>query len=115
MVVAFIQMVWTALIELLGGIPVDSPMPPIDTPLRLLLGFITIAGSAALGEEFLFRGVILSGLRSRSATAALLLTAVLFMLMHGSVETLPYTLLYGLLLGWMTLHSRSVGRRLHSI
>lgn len=108
MVVTFIQLVWLTIIELLGGTPVDTPIPPIDTPFRLLLGFFSIAVSAALSEEFLFRGVVMSGLRSRSAVPALILTALLFMLMHGSVETLPYTFLYGLLLGWLTLRSRSV-------
>lgn len=108
-VIIFIQLIWLSLIGALGGKPAEAVFPAMDTPVRMALGVVSIAVSAALAEEFLFRGVLLSALSRRGRTAAaLLVTSLLFMLMHTSVESLPFTLLYGLLLGWLALRSGSI-------
>lgn len=108
-VIIFIQLIWLSLIGTLGGKPAEAVFPAMDTPARMLLGVVSIAVSAAVAEEFLFRGVLLPALSRRGRTAsALLVTSLLFMLMHTSVESLPFTLLYGLLLGWLALRSGSI-------
>ncbi|CAN5686594.1 hypothetical protein BH23GEM11_BH23GEM11_03310 [soil metagenome] len=83
-----------------------------DDPLRILWLLVLVAVIPAFSEEFLFRGVVLSGLRSRlSRWAAVGLTGFLFGLFHLTPYTafrfLP-TAWLGLVLAWAVYESRSI-------
>jgi sodium transport system permease protein len=68
------------------------------------------AVSPAVCEEHLCRGLLLQGLRREwSAGWAVLLSALAFGILHLSLERLPATTLLGLVLGWITLRSGSIG------
>ena len=65
---------------------------------------------APLGEELLFRGIILRGLLSRHRPAvAVVLTALLFAALHCNPWQFLSALFLGIALGWFFLRTGSVG------
>jgi membrane protease YdiL (CAAX protease family) len=83
-----------------------------DNPVRILWLLVLVAAIPAVAEEFLFRGVLLSGLRSRwSRWAAVGVTGFLFGLFHLTPYTafrfLP-TAWLGVVLAWAVYESRSI-------
>lgn len=77
--------------------------------LPLVVVIAALAVVPAIAEELAFRGVVLGALlRRMSAPGAVLLQAVLFALLHGSMFRLLPTLVLGLLLGLLTLRTRTL-------
>jgi sodium transport system permease protein len=94
----------TAYLEQMGGL-IDSP----EGILGWAAAFFVLAITPAICEEFLFRGFLLSSLKGRvNDWAAIGLTAVLFGLFHLDVYRFFGTTALGVLLGYMTLRTRSV-------
>ena len=86
------------------GINVD----PTSLPLYLL-SVLLMAVIPAICEELLFRGVVLHGLRSRfSDWGAILLSAIMFALMHGNLQQLVYPFILGAIMGWLVLRTGSL-------
>lgn len=74
-----------------------------------ILSIIFLAVTPAISEELLFRGVILNGLRSRFGDyISITLSALMFALMHSSLQQLVYPFLLGLVLGWVVLRTGSL-------
>lgn len=81
-------------------------------PQGLLAGIITFAGYslvAALVEEAAFRGVVLGALRPWGEGRAVVFSAVLFALCHGSLLQVFPALFTGLVLGAVTLSTGGIG------
>jgi membrane protease YdiL (CAAX protease family) len=70
-----------------------------DTPLKFMLGFVSIALVPAVCEEFLFRGCVLSNLLPYGRTTAIVGSALLFALMHSNWPQYLYTFCAGIVLG----------------
>ncbi|MBQ8798571.1 MAG: CPBP family intramembrane metalloprotease [Lachnospiraceae bacterium] len=64
-------------------------------PLPLTL--LVIAVMPALCEEFIFRGILYQGYKKCSVSGAVILTAVLFGLMHMNMNQLSYAVVIGIL------------------
>jgi sodium transport system permease protein len=79
---------------------------PANVPLWVLL--LALAITPAICEELLFRGMILSGLRSLGKWPAIIGSALLFGLMHGSIYRLLPTFFLGVLLGYVVWRTRSI-------
>jgi sodium transport system permease protein len=82
-----------------------------DDPLRMLWLLILVAVLPAICEEFLFRGAILSGLRSRfTKWGAIVLSGVLFGLVHAPQAVFRFlpTAWLGIVLAWVVWESRSL-------
>lgn len=71
-----------------------------------LIRLAGIGFGAALAEELLFRGVILTGLRPLGRGGALVTSALLFTVMHGLL--LPNYFVAGLVLGLAAMATRSI-------
>lgn len=72
----------------------------------------------AIIEELAFRGVILSGMaRVMAVGDAIIVSAMMFMIIHLSALSFPHLLLIGLVLGWMRVHTGSLypGMVLHFV
>jgi len=83
-------------------IRVDSFSDAIIVP----LAFVAIP---AISEELLFRGLLLPGLAKRMhPRLALVVSAVLFGLIHGAPVAMVYATLAGLALGWLRSRTGSV-------
>lgn len=65
---------------------------------------VLVAVVTPVWEEVLFRGALLAGFRSRfGPVLSVVLTAVVFALVHGFPPTMPYLFVIGLSLGWVRL------------
>lgn len=73
------------------------------------LSILLLAIFPAIGEELLFRGMILQGLRSRFKDGhAVLIAAAMFALMHGNLQQLVYPFILGTIMGWIVLRTGSL-------
>ncbi|MBQ8907500.1 MAG: CPBP family intramembrane metalloprotease [Clostridia bacterium] len=84
------------------------PPSPSDTSLPLWYGLLFSALLPALFEELFFRHYLLSSLRGEGGYGgAVLLSALLFALLHADFYQMPYAFVAGLLLGIAALASGS--------
>lgn len=81
---------------------------PLDTPVKVLMAFISVAIVPALCEEFLYRGCILSNLLPYGKATAIIASAILFSMMHGNVAQFFYTFVAGLVLGAVYVETGSI-------
>lgn len=81
---------------------------PLDSPIKILLAFISIAIVPAFAEEFLFRGCVLSNLLPYGKTGAIVFSALLFSLMHGNFAQFLYTFAAGIVLGIVYVETGSI-------
>jgi sodium transport system permease protein len=80
-----------------------------ETKGGLLMMLFAFAVSPAICEELLFRGAILSGVRSKlSATGAIILVGLLFGLFHMDVYRLVYTALLGMGITYLVVRGGSI-------
>ncbi len=88
------------------GMPYPNfPSTVEPTGMSLLLNVISVAVFPALAEEMVFRGYMLGALRAHSDRLAIVLSAVLFGLVHGNAVQIPFAFLLGLVLGWLVVQT----------
>lgn len=100
------------------GLPVayyDSYLP--DMPLGIFLYFISSVILPAFVEEMIFRGYILHLLLPYGKTFAILVSAVLFGVMHLYLPQILYATVAGVLIGYFVVRSESlwVGILIHAV
>ena len=81
-------------------------------------GYIAVGLLAPVAEEVVFRGAILHeaygvfsknvGERSETRWTAIIMTAFLFAGVHFNPAQMPHAMLMGILLGWLTMRTRSI-------
>jgi len=71
----------------------------------LLLDLLVFALAPAVLEETLLRGMVLQTLRPLGDKLAVVVSAVLFALMHGNLRQALYTLMMGLVLGFVFVYT----------
>jgi len=62
----------------------------------------------AICEEALFRGTILKGMLEKGKTYAVMMSALLFMLMHGGPDQTIHQFILGIILGYLLVYSGSI-------
>lgn len=77
-------------------------------PYKLVLSMISTAIVPAFAEEFLFRGMIVSNIKPYSKSAAVIISAVAFGLMHQNPMQLLYATAAGLVLGFIYVETESI-------
>lgn len=73
----------------------------IDTFWKYLIYVVITCATPAFCEELLFRGVIASGFKKYGKTLAVVLSALIFMLMHGNAEQTVHQFIIGLVIGYI--------------
>ena len=73
-----------------------------------LLSLVSTSIVPALVEEFACRGLILGVLRKYGDGFAVLVSAILFGLMHGNFDQMPFALMVGLVLGYIVVKTESL-------
>lgn len=73
-----------------------------------ILGSLSIAVIPAIIEETCIRGIILQSLRKYGDKFAIVASAILFAIMHGNMVQIPYTIIGGLLLGYLVVATGSL-------
>ncbi len=99
---------WSILLEALGLHPGSGEIALPASTSGLMLSVLCIAVLPAVCEEFVFRGAILSGLEGSGAKRAVLASAIMFALLHGSLAGLPMQFVIGVILGWLVVYCDSI-------
>ena len=100
---------WMLLIEKLGGTLYYTTGVPIPTTLpELAIELMLFALLPGVCEELFFRGGLMGAWERRGTRQALVITSVLFALLHGSVMGLPVQLVMGFVLGYLVILSDSL-------
>lgn len=90
---------------------VEAAPPPklmVDTPISFALNLVVMAVLPALLEELVFRGCLLRLLRVYGDGTAVVVSAVLFGLMHGNLRQVPFAIIVGLVLGWLYVVTENI-------
>ncbi len=80
----------------------------LDHPYQIVIYAIYAAFIPALVEELMFRGTFCRVLTVYGKGTAVVISALLFALMHTNIEQLLYTFVAGLCLGWIYVESKSL-------
>ena len=95
--------------SVLGYNPPNDLPYVMDNAFRLIIGIITMAVLPAICEELIFRGLILKGLQQKFAPhVSVVLSAVMFTLLHGSLQQTVYQFILGMLLGYAMHYGKSI-------
>lgn len=76
--------------------------------LGFLLSFIATAIVPALVEEFACRGIVLGLLRKYGDGFAIITSSIVFGVMHGNFDQIPFAVMVGLILGYIYVKSDSI-------
>ena len=88
---------------------ITPPILPVPTGIgEFAMQLLSVAGSAALCEELLFRGFIMRSYEGLGWKKAILISAGLFSALHFSVENMAATFYLGLLLGYVVYKTNSI-------
>lgn len=99
---------WILLIEALGGTVPDSGSLQMENAGDVVRYLLLTAILPALCEELLFRGAILSAWEEKGSRKAILITALLFTLLHSRFAGMPAELISGLILGFLVVITGSL-------
>lgn len=108
MVANFVTSYVVALFERFGASSPELPDMMEDTITSLLLNIVVMAVLPALLEELVFRGYILRAMRPYGDWYAVLVSALLFSLMHGNIKQIPFAFIVGLALGWLLIYTNNI-------
>ena len=86
------------------GVPQpELPQTVLPTYSSLLVNLIATAVLPAIVEEMIFRGYMLGALRAHGDSLAIVITAVLFGVFHGNILQMPFAIILGLVMGYLTV------------
>lgn len=94
--------------EGLGSAPVYNEVTYGKSPYAVALAIVSTAVVPALVEEFAVRGVAMGILRRFSDGFAIIVSAIIFGLMHGNLVQAPFAFIVGLGLGFVAIKGGSV-------
>lgn len=89
--------------QILGMFGYNSVLSPfkLDFFWQYLIYIIVSCVTPAFCEEFLFRGVILSGFKQYGAKIAIICSALIFTFMHGNAEQTVHQFIIGVVVGYI--------------
>lgn len=108
---AFANIATSAASQFFSSFGIDYNVSSGETPkgfFGFLLCFLSTVAVPALVEEFAMRGLVLGTLRKYGDGFAVLVSSILFGLMHGNFEQIPFAFLVGLVLGFITVKTDSI-------
>lgn len=88
-----------------------SPSYPVNftgSTGMFIVSLLTISLLPAIGEESLLRGGVLGGLKQKGYTFAIIVSALLFALMHGNATQIVHQFLLGIVLAYVCIASRTL-------
>lgn len=98
----------TFLMKQIGYNP-DASLPlPLDNAGWLVLSLVVLAVVPAFCEELIYRGIIFNGFRKFGSVTAVLLSALMFALAHGSAMQFFYQFILGVVLALLVLRTGSI-------
>lgn len=98
----------TALSNVFGEPSEMGDMAEAQTLTQLLFSIAVVCLLPAIGEEMFFRGYCMRAFERTSPAAAVLMSSLLFSVMHGNAQQMLYAFTVGILLAVVTLNSDSL-------
>ena len=98
----------TKLIELIGFSLQDVNYPTPETPSGWVIYLIEISIVPPLCEEFAMRGVVMQPLRKYGETFAIVMSALVFAVMHGNLTQVPFAFMAGVVIGYAVCKTGSL-------
>jgi membrane protease YdiL (CAAX protease family) len=92
---------FTAIFTQMGAEVPEAPQTMEMTLTSLGLNLLSVAVLPALLEEMVYRGYILRTLRPYGNVFAIVVSSMLFSLMHGNLRQVPFAFIVGLVLGFL--------------
>ena len=80
----------------------------LDNAGTIIFAIIGLGLIPPIIEEFIFRGAILQGLRKHGDWFAIIISALLFMLIHGNIQQTFYQFGFGILAGWLVVKTGTI-------
>lgn len=80
----------------------------LDSPSKLIYLIFSLGILAPITEEFVFRGIIFNGLKEKGLKSAVLISSLLFMLMHLSLHQTIYQFLLGIVLALVYYYTQNI-------
>ena len=80
----------------------------LEHPYQVLIYFIYCAVIPAIVEELLFRGTICKSLGVYGKKTAVIVSAIVFALMHSNIEQILYAFVAGLFLAWIYVETKKI-------
>ena len=103
-----ITLIWSIPFQKLGfNVNAGGVDVPMDR-LGLMLSVLYMAVLPGICEEFLFRGMLLSAFEEGGTRRAMVITSLLFMLMHGSIIGAPAEFILGMLIASLVIYTDSI-------
>ncbi len=99
----------TAVLDSVGITPPENPTFLENTPQSFLLNLVVLALLPALLEELAFRKCILGALQKYGHGTAIFVSALLFGVIHGGIAQSIFAFIVGLVLGFITVKTGSIG------
>lgn len=90
------------------GTPVGQELPGIETGKQFLVAVLAIGVVPAVVEEFLFRGLILRGYEKFGSKTAIIMTGILFGMLHLQLMTIPSIILLGIVISYVVYRTNSI-------
>ncbi len=103
-----LSMIFAVLFSAFGLYPADIPISIPNGPITFLLFFCNMTVLPALVEEFINRGILLGSLRPYGDRFAIVVSALLFGLMHRNMTQFPNAFLMGLVIGYFVVKTNSI-------
>ena len=105
---SFLSSCFEALGEVVGIPASESFYYEMNSVWLLLLSIICFAIVPAVLEELIFRGIIFQGLKGKGLWPAMLLTSLLFALIHGSASQLLYPFVASMVMCYVVYKTNSL-------
>lgn len=105
---AFLSMFVSLFFSMFGLYPIDISINLPSNPAVAVLYVFNMTALPALVEEFVHRGVVLGSLRKYGDGFAIVVSSILFAMLHRNMVQAPNALLLGLLLGYFFVKTNSI-------
>ena len=106
-VAVFINLLGEILISMMGKLIVPD-IPFATNPTEYMVLLFIIAGSAGICEEILFRGFILRAYEKLGMWQNIIITALLFSILHLNIQNLLAPFFLGIILGFVVYKTNSI-------
>jgi membrane protease YdiL (CAAX protease family) len=108
---AFANIATSAVSSFFAGFGIEFLSPKFDYPtgfFGILISVLAIAVTPALVEEFSMRGMVMGHLRQQGDGFAIVISAILFAMIHGNFVQIPFAFIMGLIIGYVVVKSGSI-------
>lgn len=106
-VAVFINLIGEILISLLGNLIIPD-IPFAKNPKEYFMLLFIIAGSAGICEEILFRGYILRAYEKLGMWPGIIITSLLFSILHLNIQNIFAPFFLGIILGFVVYKTNSI-------